>query len=347
MSNQLSDYFFDLPDNLIANFPVVPRDSSKLLHYENGVISDYLFSDLVDILPINTLLIFNDTKVIKARLKFFFGSKNCEIFFATDMGDNHFEVLCKPSRVFSLNATIELPGGVTAYVESITSDGLRILKILNKNFDLIAYLDTFGQIPLPPYIDISNRAVSDYDALYQTIYARNLGSVAAPTAGLHFTDELMSKLNLKGIRFAFVTLQVGLGTFMPIRTANILDHNMHTEKFFVSKENADLINNCKISGFKIVSVGTTTLRVLQTLYYYNRKIVDGFGETDIFLYPGFEDWYIDGLITNFHLPKSTLFILVSALVGLDTAKFIYKHAISNLYRFFSFGDSSLLWRDNA
>jgi S-adenosylmethionine:tRNA ribosyltransferase-isomerase len=341
MTDYLKDYDFDLPDSLIAKFPATPRDSSRLLEYKNQAISDLYFYDIVDRVPANTVFILNDSKVVKARLKFKIDGKDVEIFFISNKSNEFIHVLCSPGKLFKKDFCFTLPGGYSAIVSKVLEDGSRVIKV-NGVSNLYSYLNTYGETPLPPYINAENP--NSFHDSYQTVYAKNYGSVAAPTAGLHFTDSLMSKLKAKGCKFVYVTLNVGLGTFMPVRVDSIRDHKMHSECFNLSSESADLLNDYKEKNYEFVAVGTTSLRVLQSAYDYEKKLfICGESETDIFIYPGFNKFVIDALITNFHLPKSTLFMLVAAIVGIDKGKEIYNHAINKQYRFYSFGDASILW----
>lgn len=340
----LETYNFDLPDSCIADSPVVPRDNSKLLVYSNKKISDAKFNELASFLPENTVLILNDTRVLKARLKFLVKNKLVEVFFVEKIADFEFRVLVKPGKLFKINFEFLLPGELPAKVTSIDAEGFRVIKLspVDDSFDLNSYLEKFGEIPLPPYIKVDNP--SDYDEKYQTVYANQYGSIAAPTAGLHFTPELIQKLISIGFKFEYVTLNVGIGTFMPVKVENILDHQMHSEMFTMSEETAKRLNQYKQESRFFVAVGTTTMRVLQSSYDFDKNLfVAKSSNTDIFIYPGYNDFIVDALVTNFHLPKSTLFMLVSAIVGIDNAKDIYSHAILNGYKFYSFGDSSLLF----
>lgn len=338
--NDLEFYDFSLPDNLIAQFPVEPRDSSKLLVFRDDKIYDHNFFELPSLLPRDSVLIFNDTKVIKARLEFEVNGRKSEIFFVEQVGKNEYEILCKPKQLFKHGSIVNLPGMFRCVVVSARSDGTKIIRIDDESFNYVEYLDKYGSVPLPPYIHSSD-ANKLYDK-YQTVYANEGASVAAPTAGLHFTKQLLENLKNDGIQIEFVSLQVGLGTFLPIRVENLTDHKMHTEHYYISPETARNLNLAKKAGKNIISVGTTTLRAIQSSLH-NGEVRSGLFNTDIFIKPGYSYWWIDALITNFHLPQSTLFILVSAFVGIQNARKIYSHAINRMYRFFSFGDSSLLW----
>lgn len=339
---KLMDFDFDLPEDMIAKEPVFPRDASKLLVYKSGLVVDAIFSDIVDFVPEKTVFILNDTKVIKARLKFKLKGKEVEVFFVKQVSEDSYSVLVRPGKMFKLGDKVILPADLEVEVVEINNDGSRVFKIGDLEFNLIDYLDKHGEIPLPPYMKQENP--SKYELSYQTVYAKNYGSIAAPTAGLHFTNELIEVLKCRGAKFLFVTLNVGLGTFQPVRVEKIIDHNMHYESFSITEETAKTLNKYKKEGYKLVSVGTTTLRVLQSSFNFEKSEFECMdSETNIFIYPGFENWVVDGLITNFHLPKSTLFMLIAAIVGLKEAKQIYEHAKINKYRFYSFGDANLLW----
>jgi S-adenosylmethionine:tRNA ribosyltransferase-isomerase len=341
---KLESYNFNLPDSLIANSPVEPRDSSKLLIYNNNAIIDSVFYNIANFLPKNAVFILNDTKVIKARLRFKIKDREVELFFVEKISDSDYKVLVRPGKVFKINFEFFIPGGFSCRVVNIDEDGFRIIRIeINLPlFDLNKYLSKYGEIPLPPYIKTDSP--SDFNEKYQTVYANQYGSIAAPTAGLHFTSELIEALKSDGFKFEYVTLDVGIGTFMPVKVDNILDHKMHSEMYTMTENTANNLNKYKKEGRFFVCVGTTTLRVLESSFSYEKKLfMPNSKTTDIFIYPGYKNFVVDALLTNFHLPKSTLFMLVSAIVGLDKAKDIYNHAIKNNYRFYSFGDSSLIY----
>lgn len=340
---RLDDFYFELPEKFIAKTPVEPRDFSKLLIFEENQIEEAKFFEIDKFLRKKTVFVLNDTKVIKARLKFRWRGKNCEVFFVKQVLEDRFEVLVRPGKLFRVGEEVLLPGNLSVIVEKIKEDGSRILRIEGDGFELAEYLEKFGEIPLPPYM--KNENPNEYEKRYQTVFAKHYGSVAAPTAGLHFTETLMEKLKEIGHEFLFVTLNVGLGTFQPVRVDDIKQHHMHSESFEMTEEVAERLNVLKGEGYEIIPVGTTSLRVLQSSYNWEeKKFIKNKGNTDIFIYPGFDRWGVDGVVTNFHLPKSTLFMLVSALVGKKEAKEIYEYAKSNDFRFYSFGDSSLLYR---
>jgi len=343
----LKNYHFHLPDELIAQRPIdaIKRDLSKLLVYnenDDSIKHDF-FTNLMNFLPKDCLLVFNQTKVFPARL---FGKKvtggEVEIFLLDinfAQSENLFyTVFIKCSGKKNLDLKILLPGEIEAVVYKILSDGTFIIKT-NRTITE-DYLNEFGIIPIPPYIR-KGEADEDDRSQYQTKYAKNTGSVAAPTAGLHFSDELLMKLKKGGIDCAFVTLHVGIGTFKPISVDNILDHQMHSEKFFIDEENLLKIKKAK----NVIAVGTTTLRVLESIY--NEEILpDEVYSTSIFLYPSKQIKSIVGLITNFHLPESSLLILVAALIGREKVLSLYQEAINLKYRFFSYGDAMLILRKN-
>lgn len=338
---KLSDFDFHLPDDLIADKPVSPRDSSSLLFFDKSSHRRELvkFSDILSFLPEKTVLIFNETKVRKARIKF----SGFEVFFLHEVGFNEFEVLVKPGKKFKVGFEFGLPGNIDCRVLKINDDGSRVLKIVRDSFDLDSYLDEFGEVPLPPYINVDD--ANKFESDYQTVYAKKSGSVAAPTAGLHFTEDLLDSLSDHGIKFEKVNLQVGLGTFAPLRNENVSDNELHAEFYEIDAGTAERLTNYKSLGFKLICIGTTSLRVLQSCYdFESNKFIAGNRFTNIFLYPGFDKWVVDGLVTNFHLPKSSLFLLISAFIGVDEAMDLYQFAIENRLRFYSFGDASLLLR---
>jgi S-adenosylmethionine:tRNA ribosyltransferase-isomerase len=338
----LSDFDFELPESKIAVFPAEPRDSSKLLVNREGNLTDHIFKNIVDTVPDNSVFILNDTKVMKARLNFAIGQKLVEVFFIEEVDKDIYLVMVKPGKLFKVGFEFDLPGGVRALVETILEDGTRHIKVLSKDFCLQDYLGSHGSIPLPPYINQDDP--SAYEVQYQTVYAKNFGSVAAPTAGLHFTPELIAKLEAKGCKFVYVTLNVGIGTFQPVRVEDISQHVMHSEFFEMSSENALVLNRLKQEEAFFIAVGTTTLRVLQSSFDFKKGFfLARSAKTNIFISPGYDSFVVDALITNFHLPKSTLFILVSAIIGLEQALESYNYAIDNDYRFYSFGDANFIY----
>lgn len=339
---KLSEFDFDLPESRIASFPVEPRDSSKLLVNNQGILSDLIFRDIVDLVPSNSVFVLNDTMVMKARLNFEVEGRQVEVFFVEEVGIDTFLVMVRPGKLFKVGFAFKLPGNVSAVVDSILEDGTRLIKVLSSGFSLQEYLCRYGAIPLPPYINQEDP--SAYEVQYQTVYAKNFGSVAAPTAGLHFTPDLISKLEAKGCKFVYVTLNVGIGTFQPVRVDDISQHVMHSEFYEMTQENAEILNKARLNSDFIIAVGTTTMRVLQSSFDFDKgEFLARSAKTNIFISPGYDKFIVDALITNFHLPKSTLFILVSAIIGLDQALSVYDHAIQNNYRFYSFGDANLIY----
>jgi S-adenosylmethionine:tRNA ribosyltransferase-isomerase len=338
----IEDFNFDLPRHLIAQKPLQNRDSSRLLVLNKNTksCSDKNFIDFVDLLNPNDLLIFNDTRVIKARL---FGTKitggKAEILIERILDNHNAFAHLKTSKKI-LNGTIfEINKYVSLKVIKKEND----LFYIEFNSDLSSYdiLEKYGHIPLPPYIN--RTANSNDEKRYQTIYAKELGAVAAPTAGLHFTDEIFKALDNKKIKYTFLTLHIGTGTFQPVRDGDLDDHQMHSESFNVPEKTIQMIHNAKSNNGRIIAIGTTVLRALES-EFSEENIQLGFKETSIFIKPGYKFKIVDALLTNFHLPKSTLFILVSAFSGIDTMKKLYQHAIKHEYRFFSYGDATFIER---
>ena len=336
------DFDFELPERLIAQTPIAKRDSSKLLvlDKETGNIEHKHFSDIVDYLESGDTLVLNDTKVMPARL---YGVKEetgavIEILLLKDLGSNNWECLTKPAKRINIGTKISFGDGLLiAECTKIGEEGIREFKLIYNGI-LYEILDKLGEMPLPPYI---HEKLEDKDR-YQTVYAKNIGSAAAPTAGLHFTEELLDKIKAKGINIAYITLHVGLGTFRPVNVEDITKHKMHSEYYMMDKETAEILNYTKQNGKRIISVGTTSTRTLETIMNLYGKFKECSGWTDIFIYPGYEFKAIDKLITNFHLPKSTLVMLVSALAGKENIMKAYSTAVLNEYRFFSFGDSMFI-----
>lgn len=336
----ISDFNFDLPDELIAQEPLSNRSHSKLLVStgENSIFSDRQFTDILDLLSEDDLLVFNDTRVVKARLR---GTKNTggdvEVMIDQILSPVRFKCLIRASRRPKVGQTIkiseEIIFTVIAFVDGVFE--------MNSTFDIYECLSRHGNIPLPPYI---RRQTTDTDSdRYQTIYAKNPGAVAAPTAGLHFDAVIFEKIKQKKIKIAYVTLHVGVGTFKPVTVENVLDHAMHFERYCFPQETAELISKTRCCGGRVCAVGTTSLRVLESIYSEDEVRI-GDGSTSLFITPGYRFSVVDCLITNFHLPKSTLFMLVSAFMGTDKMKRAYQHAIDQKYRFFSYGDAMFLAR---
>lgn len=333
-----SDFYYDLPKELIAQTPVEPRDSSRLLVLgrNSGNIEHKHFYDIIDYLDEGDCLIANDSRVIPARI---FGTKdtgaNVEFLLLKQVSGNKWETLCKPGKKAKAGAKFTFGGGIMeAEVVEVKDDGNRIVNFkCDENF--FAALDKIGQMPLPPYI---TEKLKDKER-YQTVYSNELGSAAAPTAGLHFTEELMDKIKNKGVNIGYVTLHVGLGTFRPVKVEDVTKHKMHSEHYEIPEETANLIRETKKNGKRVIAVGTTSCRTLESVASQFGEIKACDGWTDIFIYPGYDFKVLDGLITNFHLPESTLIMLVSAFAGYDNIMNAYKTAVDERYRFFSFGDA--------
>lgn len=337
-----SDFFYELPQNLIAQTPVEPRDSSRLmvLNKDTGEVEHKIFHDLIDYLNPNDCLILNDTRVIPARI---FGVKKetgavVEFLLLKQCGNDTWECLCKPGKRAKLDTEFVFGDGLAeCKVVDITEDGNRKIKFVTKE-NIYTTLDKIGQMPLPPYITEK----LDNQERYQTVYSSHLGSAAAPTAGLHFTKEMLEKIKNKGIKIGYVTLHVGLGTFRPVKVDDVTKHKMHSEHYIMPQETADLINETKKNGGRVISVGTTSTRTLESVATKNGKICADEDDTSIFIYPGYEFKCIDALVTNFHLPESTLIMLISAFAGYDNVMNAYKIAVNEKYRFFSFGDAMFI-----
>lgn len=336
------DFDFDLPEELIAQTPIEPRDASRLLilDKESGEIQHRHFYDIIDYLNPNDCLILNDSRVLPARI---YGIKEgtgarVEFLLLAAKGDDVWEVLAGPGKRAKPGNRFSFGDGLmTAEVLEIIEDGNRLVKFSYQG-NFYAVLDQIGQMPLPPYI---KKKLEDKER-YQTVYSREVGSAAAPTAGLHFTKELLGKIREKGIKIGYVTLHVGLGTFRPVSVDKITDHKMHSEHYWLPQETADLINETKKNGGRVISVGTTSCRTIESVAKKEGCIKESDGFTDIFIYPGFQFKVLDGLITNFHLPESTLIMLVSALAGREHILNAYRIAVQEKYRFFSFGDAMFI-----
>lgn len=339
---KVSDFDYHLPEDRIAQTPLQDRSASKLLVLEqtSGTIEHKNFRDIVDYLQKGDVLVFNDTSVIPARL---YGIKEktnaaIEILLLKQKKENVWECLVKKARKVKIGTVISFGNGeLKAVCVRLGEEGIRDFRLVYKGV-LYEILEQLGEMPLPPYI----HEKLENQSRYQTVYNRVRGSAAAPTAGLHFTKEVMDKLKAKGVILTFVTLHVGLGTFRPVAVDEIKDHVMHTEYYQVSQETADILNQAKEDKRKIIAVGTTSLRTLETVLRDNDTFVETSGWSDIFIFPGYTFKAIDELITNFHLPKSTLLMLVSALAGKENVMNAYQEAITHDYRFFSFGDSMLI-----
>ena len=336
------DFDFELPEELIAQEPILKRDSSRLMVVDKktGSISHHVFTDIVDLLNKGDVLVLNDTKVIPARL---FGIKentnaHIEVLLLNNIENNIWSCLVKPAKRVKEGTIISFGDGLLkAKCLEVDDEGIRKIEFKYDGI-FMEILDKLGTMPLPPYIKTK---LKDKDR-YQTVYAKNIGSAAAPTAGLHFTNELLEKIKNKGIIICYVTLHVGLGTFRPVKVEDVSKHKMHSEYYEMNEETANILNKAKEDGRRIISVGTTSVRVLETVMNKYNYFCKCSGWTDIFIYPGYKFKAIDNLITNFHLPKSTLIMLVSALASREIILNAYKEAVKEKYRFFSFGDSMFI-----
>ena len=333
-----SDFFYNLPEELIAQTPADPRDSSRMLVYNraNDTISHEHFYNIIDHLHKGDLLVINNTRVIPARIFGHMEGKQTtfEILLLKRLDYKRWEGIMRPARKARKGSVIKISDELSATVEDVGEYGIRTISF---DFDGVFedILDRVGNMPLPPYI---HETLEDKER-YQTVYSKIEGSAAAPTAGLHFTPELMKKLEEKGVEFASVLLHIGLGTFRPVKAENILDHDMHTEYYEIDSTNADKINRAKKEGRRVIAVGTTSVRTLESVADEKGLVHPCKGDTNIFIYPGYKFKAVDALITNFHLPESTLIMLVSALLGREKTLEIYNKAVEEKYRFFSFGDS--------
>lgn len=337
-----SDFYYDLPEELIAQTPVEPRNHSRLMKIdrESGEITHARFYNLCDYLKKGDLLVLNDSRVLPARL---YGEKKgtgsfIEFLLLEQKGDKVWEIICRPGKKAKVGTEFSFGNGkLNAVVTEVKDDGNRIVKFeCEGNF--YAVLDEIGQMPLPPYI---TKKLEDKER-YQTVYSKEIGSAAAPTAGLHFTKEMLEEIKAMGVDIAYVTLHVGLGTFRPVKEDDILKHKMHSEHYHLSEETAEKINRTKAAGGRVIAVGTTSCRTLESMQLENGLVKSGDGYTDIFIYPGYKFKLLDGLVTNFHLPESTLIMLVSAFLGCEKTMNAYKVAVEEKYRFFSFGDAMVI-----
>ena len=335
------DFDFYLPENLIAQTPLEKRDASKLLvlDKQTGDITHESFSNIIDYLEEGDVLVLNDTKVMPARI---LGSKEdtgavIELLMLKETDKDVWEVLSKPAKRIKIGTVVKFSDKLKAECIGLGEEGIRIFKFIYSGI-FYEILDELGEMPLPPYI---HEKLKDKDR-YQTVYAKNIGSAAAPTAGLHFTKELMEKIKEKGVKIEYITLHVGLGTFRPVSVEDVTSHKMHSEFYQMNEETANVLNEAKKNNNRIISVGTTSTRTLETIMNLYGEFKECSGWTDIFIYPGYRFKAITSLITNFHLPKSTLIMLVSALAGKDNIMKAYSEAVKNEYRFFSFGDSMFI-----
>lgn len=336
------DFNYNLPEELIAQTPLENRSASRLLvlDREKETYEDGTFTDIVDLLNPGDALVINDTKVIPARL---IGLKedtgaHIEILLLKNLEGNVWEALSKPQKRLHVGTIVTFGDGLLkAKVLEMLNDGIVHVELLYVGI-LMEVLDKLGTMPLPPYI---HEELKD-QGRYQTVYAEVDGSAAAPTAGLHFTKELLRRIEKKGVKIVHITLHVGLGTFRPVEVENIMDHKMHTEHYMMSESSAKILNETKSNGGRIIAVGTTSVRTLETIASEHDKFIECTGDTSIFIYPGYEFKAVDAIITNFHLPKSTLIMLVSAFAGRDFILKCYEHAVKEKYRFFSFGDAMFI-----
>lgn len=338
----LDEFDYNLPEELIAQTPIEPRDHSRLLvlNRESGDIEHRHFYDITDYLQEGDLLIVNDSKVIPARI---FGTRAAtggvvEVLLLRAIEENVWEVLVKPGKKARPGQILEFQAGMTGEVLDILEDGKRKIRFSHQKSTIYEVLDQIGKMPLPPYI---TKELKD-QGRYQTVYAKDPGSAAAPTAGLHFTNEIIEKIRSMNIKIAPVTLHVGLGTFRPVKEQDLSKHIMHSEYFSIPEETARLIKETKAAGKRVISVGTTATRTLESGFDEQLNLIKKSGDTDIFIYPGYSFKVIDALITNFHLPKSTLVMLVSALAGKEKILNAYQEAVNEKYRFFSFGDAMFI-----
>ena len=344
----ISEFDYVLPENLIAQMPADKRQNSKMLvlDKQNKTIEHKHFFDIVDYIDSNSILVLNNTKVLPARL---YGTKDTgakiEVFLLESKENKNWSCLIKPSKRVKSDTIITISDELKVRpIKRLEDDGEWLVELVYDG-DLFDILHKVGNIPLPPYIErkLKTEEIKQFDMeRYQTVYAKDEGSVAAPTAGLHFTEEILQKLKDKGVEIAYVTLNVGLGTFRPVKCDNVLDHKMHSETYEITKEAAEQINRAKANGKKLVAVGTTTVRTLETAFQKLGCIAPCNDHSELFIYPPYEFKVVDELITNFHLPKSTLLMLVSALAGKEFIFKAYNEAIQNEYRFFSYGDCMLI-----
>lgn len=338
-----SDFFYKLPEELIAQTPIEPRNHSQLMkiNRNSGEIEHSRFYNLCDSLKIGDLLVLNDSRVLPARL---YGEREgtgsfMEFLLLEQKANMRWEILVRPGKKAKIGRKFSFGNGkLIAEITEVLENGNRIAEFSCEN-NFFSILEEIGQMPLPHYI---TETLEDKER-YQTVYSKEIGSSAAPTAGLHFTPEMLDEIKSMGVNIAYVTLHVGLGTFRPVKADDILDHKMHSEHYQLSKETADLINLTKRNGGRVIAVGTTSCRTLESVGTFNNGVIEEKeGYTDIFIYPGYKFKVIDGLLTNFHLPESTLIMLVSAFMGYESTMNAYKVAVDEKYRFFSFGDAMLI-----
>ncbi|MBI4714166.1 tRNA preQ1(34) S-adenosylmethionine ribosyltransferase-isomerase QueA [Candidatus Uhrbacteria bacterium] len=337
---QIEKFDYNLPKELIAQHSILPRDHSRLmiLNRKTGEWKHENFFEIVNELKAGDVLVFNDTKVFRARLK---TDEGLEIFLLRSSENNVWEILARPGKKIKLGQIIciqKKDDSLCGKIIKKKSDGIVLVEFDRSPKDVVGFANTHGEIPIPPYVKNKPERLEDY----QTIYAKETGSVAAPTAGFHFTKQLMDELKTKGVQFEFVTLHIGIGTFRPVKTKTIEEHEMHSEFVSISKETADRINQAKKEKRRVIAVGTTTVRTIEGVYSACREFCSFTGNINLFIKPGFDFKIIDGLITNFHLPKSTLLVLVSAFAGRENVLRAYEEAVFQKYRFFSFGDAMFI-----
>lgn len=336
-----SDFYYNLPEHLIAQTPIYPRDSSRLMRIsrENGEVFHDTFGNIIEFLNAGDCLVLNNTRVLPARLYGVACDTGAVVEFVLLKQRELYtwEVLAGPGKKAKIGRRFTFSEELSATVIDVLEDGNRIIEFTCDG-EFFSTLDKVGQMPLPPYI---KEKLEDKER-YQTVYSKELGSAAAPTAGLHFTDELLNSIKAKGVNVVYVTLHVGLGTFRPVKVDNISDHKMHTEHYYMSKETAEIINKTKQKGGRVICVGTTSCRTVESVAGKYGEMRECSDDTGIFIYPGYEFKIMDGLVTNFHLPESTLIMLVSAFAGYDNTMNAYEIAVEEKYRFFSFGDAMLI-----
>ncbi|HTI01734.1 MAG TPA: tRNA preQ1(34) S-adenosylmethionine ribosyltransferase-isomerase QueA [Acidisoma sp.] len=342
---RLSDFDFDLPPEAIAQHPVKPRDAAKLLHVTAERLGDHIVRDLPQLLQPGDLLVANDTRVIPAQLSARRGEARIGITLDRPLPDGSWQALARNAKRLRDGDRLDFDGAaLSAIVAERRADGSVALRFDREGDDFVAALEAAGALALPPYIERPEGPTVEDATDYQTVFADPKGAVAAPTAGLHFTPELLAALESRGVKRATVTLHVGVGTFLPVRVEDVSQHRMHAERGIVTAKTADLVNATRAAGGRIVCVGTTSLRLLESAASEDGLLRVFAGDTDIFITPGYQFRIVDRLMTNFHLPRSTLFMLVSAFMGMERMRSAYDHAIRHGYRFFSYGDASLLER---
>lgn len=343
MKTSLFDFI--LPEGHIATSPAFPRDSSRLL-VVGDTLQDKNVTDITGFLRAGDVMLFNDSKVIPARLYGLRGDVKIEMLLHKKVSNSHWQCFAKPGKKLRVGDVVKFADDFSAEVLQKYDDGQVLLDFAYKTEDFQKKLDKYGSMPLPPYIEKNRHADASDNNNYQTVYAKNSGSVAAPTAGLHFTNELLGKIDAIGVKRVHVTLHVGGGTFLPVKTDDTEGHVMHSEYAELSKETAEAINSAKRAGGRVIAVGTTSVRTLESAAYGQGQVREFFAETNIFITPGYTFKIVDAMLTNFHLPKSTLFMLVCAFSGLERMQAAYAHAITNNYRFYSYGDACLLLARN-